>query len=126
MIDKCIYKELSYSIVGILFEALNLLGYGYQEKYYEKALIKLFSDAGIKFKNQVPFKISIKGEVIGRYYLDFIIEDKVVLEIKRGYFFPKTNIEQVQGYLKVTNLKLAILANFSPSGIKYKRILNSY
>lgn len=121
---KIVYKELSYKVVGILFEVLNDLGYGYQEKYYQKAIEVAFDKAGIQFKPQVPYKISYKGEIIGKYFVDFIIEDKIVLEIKKGSHFAKRNFEQVEAYLKVTGFKLAILANFSSTEIKYKRILN--
>jgi GxxExxY protein len=123
--NKIIYKELSFEIVGILFEVYNELGYGYQEKYYEKAIEKCFIAHKIKFKRQAPFKIKFKGEIIGRNYLDFLVEDKIVLEIKKGNYFSKRNIEQIKQYLKVTNLKLAILANFTPSGVKFLRVLNT-
>ncbi|HEX7586052.1 MAG TPA: GxxExxY protein, partial [Patescibacteria group bacterium] len=53
--DKLIYKDLSYKIVGILFEVYNKLGYGYREKYYEKAIAEYLSKEKVKFKTQVPF-----------------------------------------------------------------------
>ena len=68
--------------------------------------------------------IKFREEIIGRYYMDFIIENKVVLEIKKGNHFVKSNIKQVQSYLQATNRKLGILANFTNNGIKYIRILN--
>jgi len=122
--DKVIHKELSYRIVGILFDVYNDLGYGYQEKYYERALEKYFITEDIKFKRQVPYIISFKGEAIGRYYLDFLVENKIVLEIKKGNYFSKKNIEQVKGYLKATGMKLAILANFTSNGVKFLRVLS--
>ena len=122
--DKVIYKELSYKIVGILFEVYNELGYGYQEKYYERAIEKYFIAEKIKFKRQASYKIFVKNEVIGKYYLDFVVEDKIVLEIKKGNYFSKRNIEQVKGYLKVTGMKLAMLANFTPNGVKFFRVLS--
>lgn len=124
MSNKVIYKELSYRIVGILFSVYNDLGYGYQEKYYERALVKYFSQEKIKFRQQVPYKIKCKGEIIGVYYLDFLVEDRIILEIKKGNYFSKRNIEQVNGYLKATGLSLAILANFTPAGVKTMRLLN--
>ena len=122
---KVIYKELSYKIVGILFEVYNDLGYGYKEKYYEKALMVALKEQKIQFKTQVPFILKFKEKIIGRNYLDFLIEDKIVLEIKKGKHFSKNNLDQVKQYLKITNLKLAILANFTPDGIKYIRVLNA-
>jgi len=119
-----LYPELSYKIVGILFEVHNKLGYGYQEKYYEKAIAKYFDIHSIRFKRQAPYQIRMCGDIIGRYYLDFLIENKVVLEIKKGNYFPKQNIDQVNAYLKVTNLQLGILANFTSTGIKFMRLVN--
>ncbi|EKE18523.1 MAG: hypothetical protein ACD_9C00308G0002 [uncultured bacterium] len=123
--EKVIHKELSYKIVGTLFEVYNELGYGYKEKYYEKALMVALGEQKIKFKTQVPFALKFKEEIIGRNYLDFLIEDKIVLEIKKGKHFSRNNLDQVKQYLKITNLKLAILANFTPDGIKYIRVLNA-
>lgn len=121
---KVAHKELSYKVVGTLFEVYNELGFGYQEKLYEKALEKSFTHEKVRFKRQAPFILKFKGEPIGKYYLDFLIEDKLILEIKKGNYFPKRNIEQVREYLKVTGLQLAILANFTSTGIKFIRILN--
>lgn len=122
--SKVIYKDLSFVIVGMLFEVFNELGYGYQEKYYEKALEKLFKTKGVKYKRQAPYKINFKSERLGTYFIDFIIEDKIVLELKKGKIFSRKNIAQVNGYLKATGMQLAILANFIPEGVKFKRMLN--
>lgn len=122
--DKVIYKELSYEIVGILFDVFNDLGYGYKEISYEKAIAKNLELKGKKFERQVPFKLEYKGEIIGNFFLDFLIENKIILEIKKGNYFDRKNINQVKEYLKVANKKLAILANFTPNGVKFIRILN--
>lgn len=123
-VNKIIYKELSYEIVGVLFEVYNELGYGHPEKYYYRAIGRGFKIQGIKYRSQVSYKLIFKDEIIGRYYLDFLIENKIVLEIKKGNHFSKKNIEQVKSYLEATGMKLAILANFTPSGVKFLRILN--
>ena len=123
-IDKVIYKELSYGIVGILFDVYNDLGYGYQEKHYERAIEQSFIINNIKYIRQAPYKINYRNKIIGRYYMDFIVENKIVLELKTGNFFSKRNIEQVRGYLKITGFKLAILASFTNSGLKFLRTLN--
>jgi len=72
----------------------------------------------------VSAPLAYGGKTIGRYYLDFLIADKIVLEIKKGDRFLKTNIDQVYAYLKRFNLKLGILANFTKGGLKFKRIVN--
>jgi len=121
---KIIYSELSYRIVNVLFNVYNNLGYGYSEKHYEKAIKIEFQEEGIKFVSQCPYKIKYKGEIIGRYFMDFMVENKIILEIKKGNYFSKNNFNQVNGYLTATGLKLGILANFTSSGVKFKRVLN--
>ena len=123
--DNLIYPELSFKIVGVLFDAYNELGYGYQEKYYQKAISVILKESKLTFKEQVYFPIKIMEEKIGNYYFDFLIEDKIVLEIKKDEKFKKKNVEQVYSYLKSANLKLGILANFTKNGVKYMRILNT-
>jgi GxxExxY protein len=124
--DKIIYPELSYKIMGILFEVYNELGYGYKEKYYQKAVEVSLVKSYIKYVRECPYKIRYKGEIIGRQFIDFVIEDLMVLELKKGHYFSRRNFEQVESYLKVTGLKLAILANFISTGVVYKRVLNIY
>jgi len=123
-LDKVIYKELSYEIIRILFDVYNNFGYGYQEKYYQKALEVEFQKMGMKYKSQCPYRIRYKGKILGRCFIDFIIDDKIVLEIKRGNHFCKRDFDQVIGYLKASGLKLGILAIFSPTGLRFKRVLN--
>lgn len=119
-----IYPELSYKIIGILFEVYNSLGAGYQEKYYQRAISTAFRKQKINFKEQVLIPLTYLNEKIGKYLLDFLIENKIVLEIKRGDRFSRKDIEQIYSYLKAKRLKLGLLANFTNHGVKFKRILN--
>jgi len=122
IIDDLVYPELSYKIIGILFSVY--IGYGYKEKYYERSVAEYFLRNKIKFKRQLPYKIKILGKIIGINYLDFLVEDKVILELKQGNYFSRQNIKQANSYLKITHLQLAILANFTPKGIQFKRLVN--
>lgn len=124
MEDKVVYKELSYEIMGAIFEVFRELGFGFKERYYEDAIAKEFGNKNIKFERQVPFKLMYKQEAIGGYRFDFLVEDKIVIELKRGDFFSKNNITQALQYLKTSNLKLAILVNVTSKGVRFKRILN--
>ena len=121
---EIIYKDLSYIIVGAMFEVFNELGYGYQEKHYEKAVEKIFIDKKINYKRQLPYSIIFRGEKIGVYYLDFLVENKIIVELKKGDYFSRKNINQVKEYLKATGLKLALIINFTSYGVKTLRILN--
>lgn len=122
--DKVLYPELSYKITGALFEVFREIGSGHHEKYYQKAVAEELTNREIKFKEQVYMPLQYKNKVVGRIYMDFLIEDKIVLEIKKGEGFSKKHIDQVLIYLKNSNCKLAILANFSRDGVQSKRIVN--
>ena len=119
-----LYPELSYQIVGILFEVFNELGYQYQEKYYQRAISRSLKQLNIPFSEQIGVPILFKGQRIGRYVFDFLIDGKIVLEIKRGDRFTPQDIKQTVAYLKRSGLKLGILARFSSKGLKFKRIIN--
>ncbi|MBU1026490.1 MAG: GxxExxY protein [Candidatus Margulisbacteria bacterium] len=120
---ELIYPELSYRIIGILFKVYNQLGGGYQEKYYQQAVRRELVVNQIPFLEQVRTDFNYEGKLIGRYYLDFIIDHKIILELKITPCFTKKDIMQVLNYLKQADLKLGILASLNRNNIFYKRIL---
>ena len=120
---ELIYPELSYKLVGILFEVDNQIGYGHRENLYQVAIKNLLEENKINFKEQLESQISINNQPIKKYFVDFLIDDKIILEIKAGDRFNRDNIAQVYDYLKANNLKLGIIANFTKSGVKFKRII---
>ena len=122
--EDLIYPELSYKIVGILFNTGKEVGFGHKENFYQKALMEAFRQAGLEVKEQVPIKMYYRNKFIGIYYLDFLIENKIILEIKSKSFFSKKDIDQIYSYLKAGNMKLGILAHFTRSEVLFKRILN--
>lgn len=121
---ELIYSEISYEIIGALFEVSNDLGSGYQEKIYQRAVAVVLERKGFSFREQVPVKVTFQGRIVGRYFLDFLIQDIIVLELKRGSYFSPQNIKQVVAYLKATNRQLGIIANFTSKGVRIKRLVN--
>jgi GxxExxY protein len=125
-VARLLHPELSYKLVGILFNVFKNLGPGLQEKYYQKAIKLQLIESKIPFLEQVRVDLNIGEENVGRYYLDFIIDHKIVLEIKARSAFFRSDIFQVLGYLNKSGLELGILARFSQDGVKTKRILKGY
>lgn len=119
-----IYPNLSYQIIGILFEIWTDIGIGRKEKFYQKAIEQNLKEKGITFERELPVKINYKKEIIGIYYFDFLIENKIVLEIKVRNYFSKKDIARVYSYLKAESIKLGIIAHFTSSGVKFKRVVN--
>ncbi len=120
-----LYKELSYKIIGCCFDAYNEIGFGHKEKYYQKAVEEVLGEKSLNFSRQLYVPIKFKKKVVGKYYFDLLVEDKIVVELKAGDHFFRKNIEQILSYLKSKGLRLGILVNFTSSGVKYKRIINS-
>jgi GxxExxY protein len=100
------------------------LGYGLSEKTYQKAVALAFSEKKIGFVEQLYAPVVFKEKIVAKNFFDFLIEDVLVLELKRGDKFSKAHIEQVFNYLKTKKLKLGILAYFGPSRLHFKRIVN--
>lgn len=124
MNEKVIYPDLSYKLVGILFNVHKKLGNCYQEKYYQRAVKVALEKEGIKFKEQISGPIIFDGKMIGKYFLDFLIEDKIILELKTLPILKPQDYKQVKAYLKASGLKLGILVNFAGNNLVFKRILN--
>ena len=121
---KLIYPQLSYKLMAVLFKVQNKLGSSYQEKYYQRAIAKELENQKIPFEKEKQIKLAYEGEGIGNYFLDFVIDGKIVLEIKAVPFIKKEWTNQVVAYLVSTNLPLAIIANFRTSKLTYKRYVN--
>ena len=121
--NEILYKNLPYKIVGCAMRVHSKLGYGFLEKVYENALMVLFRREGIEAKQQVPITVYFEEEVVGNYYADILVEDKVILEIKSVENIIDAHIAQTLNYLKATGLRLAIILNFSKEKLKYKRIV---
>ncbi len=122
---RLLHKELSYTIMGILFSVHNELGNRYQEKYYQRAIEITLTENRCPFSKEIPVDLEYNGKKIGKYFLDFLIEGKVVLEIKTVPSLTPKDFKQVLAYLVAKNLELGILVNFRTEKLTYKRILNS-
>ncbi len=123
--DKLIYQDLSYQVNGILFTIHNEIGrYGNEKQYCDAIEAKLIQ-ANIKYGREKEIPKSFTGELRGRNKVDFIIEDKIILEIKAKRLIARDEYYQSRRYLDAFNKKLCILVNFRDRYLKPKRILNS-
>jgi len=119
-----VYKELSYKIVGLAMKVHEQLGYGFLEKVNENALSILLSREGLKVQTQHPITVHFEGEVVGQFFADMLIEEKLILELKVAERIVSAHKAQVLNYLKATNLKLGIILNFGPKRLETHRVLN--
>lgn len=101
------------------------MGNRYQEKYYQRAIGEGLKKKNLTFKKELSVDLEYDGKKMGKYFLDFLIEDKIVLEVKAVSRLLPKDFKQVLAYLIANNLRLGILANFRTDSLTYKRILNS-
>ena len=121
---ELVYPELSYKIIGIAFKVFNDLGYGHQEKYFQRAMAIELGKDGIGYEREKEIKLNYSNQCIGKYFLDFLIENKIILELKVAPKFKHIHLKRTLEYLNVAKAKLAILIYFTRDGVKYRRIIN--
>ena len=121
---EIIYKDLSYKIIGIAFRVNSLLGSGLEEKVYQSAFEEYLKEEKIAYERELYYPIKINEKIISKKYFDFIVEDKIVVEIKTGVRDYRDACSQIFHYLKMSKLKLGLLIRFTKDGVKIKRIPN--
>lgn len=122
--EDLIFPELSFKIVGCAFEVFNSLGAGHKEKVFQKAMSIQFGADNIHFKEQIYHPLIFKKNKLEKDYFDFLVEDKVVVELKRSDYFTKAHFEQVNHYLQISKLQLGLLVSFTTNGVRFKRVVN--
>lgn len=122
--SKIVYPELSYQVQGAAFKVFQILGYGLRESYYQKALCSELEKAGLKYEKQKALSINYDGKKLGNIFLDLVIENKIVVELKIKHSLGYPHIRQVVDYLRAGNYKLGILLYFTSEGVKYRRVIN--
>ena len=120
-----LYEDVSYKIRGACFGVFNVLGGGIREKILERALLKELRDQGLGVENQARIDVLYKGEKIGAYIPDFVVENAVIIEIKSKPFLYKTDEKQFWGYLKGSRFQLGFLVNFGPQRVDVKRFVHT-
>jgi len=116
-----LYPELSYKIVGAVYAVWKNLGSGYKEVVYQKALEREFENRGLCFTPQKIVPIIYEGKKVGAYTPDFVVDEKIILELKHLPQLTFREKKQIWHYLKGTEYKLLILVNFGGRDIEIIR-----
>jgi GxxExxY protein len=107
-----IHEEKSSEIIQCFYRVYNTLGFGFLEKVYENALFLEMKDHGLTCCRQVPITVYYKGNAVGDYYADIIVDDKIILELKAAENLVEEHELQLINYLKATNIEIGLLMNF--------------
>ncbi len=121
--ERAALEALAETVVGAAYEVSNVLGAGFLEKIYERALIEELGLRGLRVKAQAPFPVAYKGKHIGTYAADLVIEDRLLVEVKCVEHFSNEHLAQCINYLKASRLSVALLMNFQSPKLEWKRIM---
>ena len=116
-----LYEKLTYEIRGAFYKVYNTLGPGFKEEIYHRALAKEFNLRNISFVDKKRLVITYKDEKVGIHEPDFIVEDKVLIELKSVLAMPKIFETQLYYYLKGSEYKLGFLVNFGAEKLDIRR-----
>jgi GxxExxY protein len=116
-------NDITYKINGAVFEVNKVLGSGFLEKIYEKAMLIELRKRGLKAESQVPINVTYKGELVGEYYADILVERQVVIELKAVEGLQKVHEAQLLNYLRATGIRIGLLVNFKHPKAEIKRMV---
>ena len=110
--EKLLHADLTERIIKAYYHVYNTLGYGFLEKVYENALILTLRKWGLEVRQQVPLKVFFEGAVVGEYFADVIVVDRVLLELKSADAIDEAHEAQLLNYLKATDIEVGLVLNF--------------
>lgn len=115
------HAKITEQIIGAAYEVWNELGFGFLESVYERSLVIALRDRGLATQTQLPIGVSFRGESVGEYVGDLLVERVVLVELKSAKQLAAAHEVQLVNYLSATGLDIGLLINFGPSGVDVKR-----
>jgi GxxExxY protein len=117
-----LHKSITDVILKVYFEVYNELGYGFLEKVYQNAMYLELKSLGYKVEAQKQIKVYFKKQLVGEYYSDLLVEDKVIVELKATELIMNVHVAQIMNYLKATSIEVGMLLNFGEEP-EFKRLI---
>jgi GxxExxY protein len=117
------HREITEKILGAAFEVHSILGYGFLEKVYQRAMKVELELRGLKAKLEDPIDVIYKDVVVGPYSADLLVADRVIVELKVAKEYQAEDEAQLLNELKATGIKVGLLINFGRSRVEFKRFV---
>ena len=114
---------LTERVLGAVFEVANTLGAGFLEKVYHRALLRELSIRCIPAVSQASFPVAYKGEAIGEYFADLLVEKALVVELKCVERLTNEHVAQCLNYLRASGMSVCLLVNFQKPTVEWKRVV---
>lgn len=109
---QILYQNITSQIISCFYKVYNTLGFGFLEKVYENALKIELEKSGLKVQKQRPIDVNYEGQLVGEYFADLVVEDKIILELKAVESLIPEHEYQLINYLKATEIEVGLLLNF--------------
>jgi GxxExxY protein len=116
-------EDLTFRIRGCAYEVFRVLGFGFLEQVYQQALLRKFALQGVKAVGQAALEVRYKGEPVGRYAADILVDDRIVVELKAAESLTKAHEAQLLNYLKASGKKVGLLINFMHPKAEIRRLV---
>lgn len=110
--EEYLHQELTSRIISCFYKVYNTLGFGFLEKVYENALMFELKKCGLNVEKQKPINVIYEGNIVGEYFADLIVENKVIIELKATESLIEEHELQLLNYLKATEIEIGLLLNF--------------
>jgi GxxExxY protein len=122
--EKYIYSEITHKIIGSAMKVHSKLGNGFQEVIYQRCLAIEMRKINLNFVRELEISIQYEGQVVGERRVDFLVEDKVMVETKAITILENVHLAQAINYLEAYKLELGLLINFGAKSLEFKRVIN--
>lgn len=116
-------KPITDQLIGAAFEVHNILGYGFMEKVYQRAMQVELQKRGVKVELEPSIKVQFKGVIVGDYASDLLVVDKILVELKTDSEYQSLHEAQLLNELRGTGIKIGYLINFGRERVEYKRMV---
>ncbi len=119
------HSDLTNKIIGVFYEVFNELGYGFNERVYENAMLIRLEQNQLKVNQQLPVSVYFESKVVGEYVVDLLVNDLVLLELKAVRKLNQDHEAQLLNYLKATEIEVGLVLNFGPKAEFIRRVLDN-
>ncbi len=121
---QLLHEELTQRVIGTFFQVYNELRSGFLESVYRVALLQALVEQGVRAEAEVPINVFFRHAVIGRFYADLVVENRVIIEVKAARRLANEHQAQLLHYLRGTAMEVGLLLNFGPRP-QFKRVVYS-
>ena len=115
------HEEITHKIIGCAYKVHNTLGFGFLESIYKKAMVVEFTKLGFTYEVEKQLKVHYDEQIIGEFYIDLLVENEIIVELKSVRAIAKEHEVQLVNYLNGMKIDLGLLINFGPTGVEVKR-----